>query len=95
MTRCLAVGDRAREQLRHAAIAPVVHVQRVRRDESLERNMLDFVPVAHQREPIEQIDALLLGGKRNLIFHARISGLASTRGANCISISMTSAPAAA
>ena len=50
-------------------------MQLVRRDKGLERNMLDFVPVAHDREAVEQIDIRLLGDERNLIFHALRLGL--------------------
>ncbi len=68
-------GDRGGEQLRHAGIAPVVHVQFVRRDEGVERHVLNVVPVAHHREAVEQIDILFLGGDCNLIFHAGRLGL--------------------
>ena len=61
-------GDGVAETLRHAGIAPVVHVQPVGRHERLERQVIDVTPVAHQLETAEQVDILLLrgrGDKRN------------------------------
>ena len=67
-------GNGGREQLRHAAVAPVVHVQPVGRDKSLERQVLHIVPVAHHREPVEQVDAAFFGGPGDLVFHVRRFG---------------------
>jgi len=46
-------------------------VQLVRRGECLKRYVLNVVPVAHDREALEQIDIFLLGGDGKLIFHPR------------------------
>ena len=87
-------GDGVGEKLGDAAIAPVVHVQPVGRDERFERNVLNFVPIAHDREAVEQVDVFLLGGHGDLIFHARAFPIwPSTLGTYCMSISTTSAPA--
>ena len=45
-------------------------MQLVGSDERLERHMLHIVPVAHDREAVEQIDARHFGRQRNLILHA-------------------------
>ena len=45
-------------------------MQLVRRNEGVERDVLDLMPIAHNREAAEQIDVFLLGRERNLIFHA-------------------------
>ena len=61
-------GDGVSETLRHAGIAPVVHVQPVGRHERLEGHVIDVHPVAHHFETAEQIDIFLLcgrGDKRN------------------------------
>ena len=61
------VADRPRQKLCHAGVAPVVHMQLIGRDERLERHMLHIVPVAHDRETVEQIDAVRLRGAADRI----------------------------
>ena len=83
-----------REELGDAGIAPVVHVQFVRRDEGLERHMPNLVPIAHDREAAKQIDILLLGGDARSDPPCPASpAWRSPCGTYCMSISTTSAPA--
>ena len=57
--------DRHGEELGGAAVAPVVHVQLVRRHERAERNFLCQPPVAHHSEALEEVDVGLgLGSRR-------------------------------
>ena len=62
--------DRAGEKLGDAAVAPVVHVQLVRRQERAERNVFGQPPVTHHGEPLEQVDVGFLGGEVDQIDHA-------------------------
>ena len=55
-------GDGVSETLRHAGIAPVVHVQPVGRHERLKRHVIDFAPVLHHVEAGEQVDVFLVRG---------------------------------
>src|SRR5262249_34818499 len=43
------IGDRARQRLGETAVAPVVHMQAIRREKYLERYAVDVVPVPHSR----------------------------------------------
>src|SRR5215467_6866952 len=86
--------DGSAKQLGEAGIAPVIHVQAILRHEHIKRKMLGVMPVAHHGEALEQIDILFFRGDRNLLDHAGVSDLASTAGANCGSMSTTSAPVA-
>jgi hypothetical protein len=63
-------GDGRAEKLGDASVAPVVHVEAVGRHESVERQMLHVVPIAHHGEAPEEIDIFLLRGERNLLDHA-------------------------
>ena len=62
--------DRVGEEPGNTAIAPVVHVQFVRRGENAERKPFGEIPVAHHREALEQIDVGFLGGQMNEVDHA-------------------------
>jgi hypothetical protein len=62
--------DSSAEQLSQASIAPVIHVQAVRRYKNIEGKMLHVMPIAHHRETLEQVDIFLLRGERNLLDHA-------------------------
>src|SRR5262249_32333557 len=69
------VSDRARQRIGEAAIAPVIHMQAVRREECFEGHAGDVVPVPHQGEAVKQADVLLLGGGRDPIDHVFYIGL--------------------
>ena len=62
--------DRPGQEPGDAAIAPVVHVQLVRRDERAERKVFGQPPIAHHGEPLEQIDVGFFGREVDQIDHA-------------------------
>src|SRR5262245_60137159 len=55
-----SLGNRQTEPFGEAGVAPVIHVQPVRRYEPFERQMFSLVPMPHQIEAAKMIDALLL-----------------------------------
>src|ERR1700681_758393 len=57
--------DRGAEIACLAAVAPVVHVQKLGRKKRLERHAARLVPVAHQGEAAEEVDVLLARDIRN------------------------------
>src|SRR5262245_4225963 len=59
------VGNCLCERFGEAAIAPVVHVQSVRREECLERDSLVLLPIAHECEAMKHVDLLLRRGARD------------------------------
>jgi hypothetical protein len=60
LRRC-CVGDRIREGFGETIIAPVVHMEPVRRKECLEWHTIDVVPVPHESKAVKHVDVLLRG----------------------------------
>src|SRR5471030_3242730 len=58
------------QNLGDAAVAPIIHVQIIRRDESSEWNPGYFAPVLHYGEAAEQIHTVLLGEASDEVDHA-------------------------
>ncbi len=90
------LGDRRGQQLGDAGIAPVVHVQAVGREEGLERHVLaSRASSASRRSGGTGRRSSALAAVRDQIDHALGVGLGDApSGANCGSISTTSAPVA-
>src|SRR5215813_13556593 len=65
------IGDRIRQRFGETAVAPVVHMQAIRRERYLERDAVDVVPVPHEGEAVKHVDVLLLGRARNELDHVR------------------------
>src|SRR6476620_9191243 len=57
-----SLGNRETEPFGEAGVAPVIHVQPIRRYEPFERQMFILVPMPHQIEAAKMINALLLRG---------------------------------
>src|SRR5262245_13334789 len=62
--RC-RVADRTHQRIGETVVAPVVHMQPIRRQEYLEGDAVNVVPVPHEREAVKHVDVLLLGRTRN------------------------------
>ena len=89
-----SLGDRETEPFGETGVAPVIHVQPIRRYERFERQMFSLVPMPHQIEATKMINALLLRGGGNQRHHVVYMSLAMTLGTYCGSINTTSAPVA-
>src|SRR5262245_2448075 len=63
------VADRIHQRFGETVVAPVVHMQQIRRQEYLERDAVNVVPVPHEREAVKHVDVLLLGRTRNELDH--------------------------
>src|SRR6516162_7964314 len=63
------IGDRIRQRFGETAVAPVVHMQAIRREKYLERDAVDVVPVPHEGEAAKHVDVPLLGRARNELDH--------------------------
>src|SRR4029078_3468016 len=48
-------GDRIRQRCGETVVAPVVHMQPIRRQEYLERDAVDVMPVAHERKAVKHV----------------------------------------
>src|SRR5437660_8965647 len=70
------LDDVVAEQLREAGVAPVVHVQAVGDDETVDRDRLLLVPVAHHLETREDADVAQFGNSGQ-----RLDDLAGALGA--------------
>jgi hypothetical protein len=55
-----SLGNRETEPFGEAGVAPVIHVQPIRRYEPFERQMFSLVPMPHEIEAAKMINALLL-----------------------------------
>src|SRR6476646_9078266 len=64
-----SLGDRETEPFGETGVAPVIHVQPIRRYERFERQMFSLVPMPHQIEAAKMINALLPCGGGNQRHH--------------------------
>ena len=64
-----SLGDRETEPFGETGVAPVIHVQPIRRYERFERQMFSLVPMPHQIEATKMINALFLCGGGNQRHH--------------------------
>src|SRR3954466_253126 len=89
-----SLGNRETEPFGEAGVAPVIHVQPIRRYEPFERQMFILVPMPHQIEAAKMTNALVLCGGGNQRHHVVCVSLGDDPGHVCGSTNTTSAPVA-